>query len=265
MPWKKHPCAHPGCTRMVNKKAVHCQKHRFFTSEHRANISKGITGRVMSPESRRKIGEANSNGGSRVRDCEYCHKAFEVDKPSRKQRFCSSACGYANRRGERAFNWRSDMPQPTCRVCGKQFRVPARTMAHKRFTCSYTCKAIWQKTRQKNKATNIERATEKAIKNRGWAYETQVTLCNVTIADFYLPDAKIAIFCDGDYWHSLPGKAERNHRQTEVLRAAGYVVYRFLGSEILQDVESCLDCINYSVQDSQPVLHLRQLTLPIVE
>lgn len=260
MPGKKHPCGHPNCATMITKGAAYCIKHRVFTPEHRANISKAVKGKYVPPEVGRKISAAMSGDGLLIRECGYCHKLFEVDKPSRKQRFCSSACGYANRKGERAFNWQSDMPRLVCRVCGNDFRVTSRTTVNNRYTCSYTCKNVWQKTRQKNKATNIEIKTEQAIQNRGWVYESQVGLCNVTVADFYLPDVGVAIFCDGDYWHSLPGKAERDQRQTKILQSAGYVVHRFLGSEIMYDIDECLDRINLS---SKP--HVRQLKLPIAE
>lgn len=263
MPLKKHLCAHIDCTEMISGAALNCRRHKVFSETHRANLSKAGKLRVMPPETGAKISASKSGTGLRVRLCEFCGNTFTVAKPSAKARFCSSACGYANRKGARAFNWRSDMPTKTCRVCGKQFRVLASTTVDQRFTCSYTCKNIWQKTHQPNKATNIERITEQAIRNRGWSYETQVGLCNVTVADFYLLEVGIVIFCDGDYWHSLPEHIARDGRQTDILRANGYQVYRFLGSAIMRDVEACLDTINYpAVLEAQRVV---QLALPTAE
>jgi very-short-patch-repair endonuclease len=230
---------------MVNKKALHCRRHAIKTPEHIAKIAAVNRGRKRTPEQRQRLSAAKRGAGSLDRTCEYCGQQFTVQKPSAKQRFCSKACGYANRKGSNATNWLEDMPHMTCRVCGKNFRLPSKTIKGKRYTCSYTCKNVWQKTHQKNKATNIEQVTEKALKERGWCYESQVGLCNIVVVDFYLPNSKIAIFCDGDYWHSLPGKAKRDQRQTEILNQSGYTVYRFLGSEILADIDRCLAQIKH--------------------
>lgn len=72
------------------------------------------------------------------------------------------------------------------------------------------------------------------------AYDEQVGLCNVATVDFYLPTTRTVIFCDGDYWHNLPDHVERDQRQTAILEAAGYRVFRFWGSEILADVDACV-------------------------
>lgn len=247
MPPKPHPCAHPGCTAMLpRKESIHCHKHHIKTPEHVAKITAANRGRKISTETRRKISIARSGPGSMLRACEYCKKPFRATKPSSKVRFCSRTCGYANRQSERAVNWRSDMPTTTCRICGKVFRLPAATINGKRFACSYTCKNVWQKTHQPNKATNIERIMEAAIKARGWRYAPQYGLCHVAVADFYLLDTCTAIFCDGDYWHGLPGKAERDQRQTAILTDAGYTVHRFSGSAIVADVDACLATIKHS-------------------
>lgn len=248
MPHKPHKCAFDGCTNMVaRKEALHCRKHAIKTPEHVAKIAAANRGKKLSEETRRKISIARSTDRPMNRVCEHCKRPFTVEKPSQKHRFCSRSCGYAHRRGENAKGWRSDMPHTTCRVCGKEFRLPAKTTQGKRFCCSYTCKNVWQKTHQPNKATNIERIMEAAIKARGWRYVSQYGLCNIAVADFYLLDTCTAIFCDGDYWHSLPGKAERDQRQTEVLQTNGYTVFRFLGSAIMADVDACLDAIEHSL------------------
>jgi len=237
----KHPCAHPACGKMVNKKAVHCQKHRIFTPEHLAKIKASVKGRKPSDETRLKISIARRGDGEINRICKHCGKQFTTDKPSSKVRFCSKRCGYDQRAGSNAKNYLHAMPIYSCRVCGQSFRSPAKNVV--RYTCSYTCKNIWQLTHQKNKATNIEMITEKALIERGWEYNTQVALCNIAVVDFFIPENKIVIFCDGDYWHSLPEKIDKDKKQTQILKENGYHVYRFLGSEILSDINSCLNKI----------------------
>lgn len=243
MPSPKHLCAHNGCATLVTKNATHCQKHRIVTPEHQARINASLRGRTLSDATRAKISQAHTKGGTTDRICSHCQEPFKTKKPSSKVRFCSRSCGYAQRRGDKAPNWSADMPHFSCRVCGKEQRQVSKVSV--RYTCSLTCKAIWQLTHQKNKGTNIERATEAELIKRKWEYQSQVALCNIAVVDFFLPAINAAIFCDGDYWHSLPGKAEHDAYQSATLRANGYVVFRFLGSEILSDIESCLNQIKH--------------------
>lgn len=244
MPHKPHPCAFPGCDKLVaRKEAIHCRKHAIKTPEHIAKIAAANRGKKLTTETRRRISMSRTGPGETNRTCEHCGGIFTVEKPSRPRRFCSRACGYANRQGDRAPNWRDDMPILNCRLCGRQFRVSA--IGVRRFTCSARCKAIWQKKHQPTKQTNIEQIMEAALIDRGWHYVPQHPLCGVTIADFYLPEMNTAIFCDGDYWHSLPGKPERDQRQTKILEENGYIVHRFSGTAILADIDQCLSAIKH--------------------
>lgn len=97
-----------------------------------------------------------------------------------------------------------------------------------------------------------------ALADAGLVFQEQVSLCHVTIADFYDPTHQIAIFCDGDYWHNLPEHIERDKRQTETLRAAGITVLRFWGKEIKSNIGGCLNQITValalpSVQSQLPI------------
>jgi very-short-patch-repair endonuclease len=224
------------------KEAVHCKKHVPKTPEWNAKNSAKQKGRQTSAETRAKISRAH--GGKAYYLCEKCGTAFHAKAHQRAKgdgRFCSNRCAYDARSGSNAVNWRADMPRRKCRQCGKSFRLAA--MSGKGYYCSLPCKAIWQKSHQKTKATDIERAMEAALKARGWRYKPQHPLCNCAVVDFYLPEWRVAIFCDGDYWHSLPIHAERDARQNATLTAAGYIVARFWGKEIHADVNHCLDQI----------------------
>jgi len=243
MPSPKHLCAQNGCLTLVTKDALHCGKHRIVTPEHQAKINASLRGRTLSDETKKKISSSRIKGGTTDRLCQHCQKPFKTEKPSSKVRFCSRSCGYAQRQGDKAKGWIDDMPHFSCRVCGKEMRTSCKTVI--RYTCSLTCSAIWKLIHQKNKGTNIERVTEAELIKRKWDYQSQVALCNITVADFFLPDINTAIFCDGDYWHSLPGKAEHDAHRTATLQSNGYTVFRFLGSQILTDIESCLNQIKH--------------------
>lgn len=97
---------------------------------------------------------------------------------------------------------------------------------------------------RKFKETGIELKVEAELKRRGIVYEKQVPLCKVAIVDFYLPEFKIVIQCDGDYWHNKPGAQEKDKRQDLTLTYNGFNVYRFWEHEIDQDVSACIDTIS---------------------
>jgi len=94
------------------------------------------------------------------------------------------------------------------------------------------------------KDTKIELMMEAELQRRGINYQKQVPLCKVARVDFYLPEYRIVIQCDGDYWHNIPKVKERGIRQDNVLTFNGFNVYRFWEHEIKESVECCVDKIN---------------------
>jgi very-short-patch-repair endonuclease len=89
--------------------------------------------------------------------------------------------------------------------------------------------------------TDIELIMKKELRRRGIRYKKQVALCMFAPVDFYLPTYKIALQCDGDYWHNLPEQKIRDREHDKVLIENGFIVYRFWGSEIKQDVKGCVN------------------------
>ena len=61
--------------------------------------------------------------------------------------------------------------------------------------------------------------------------------------DFILPDYKIIIDPLGEYWHTLPGKAESDLAKFTLYQAAGYTVYIPSATQIITNVEEFLDSI----------------------
>lgn len=98
---------------------------------------------------------------------------------------------------------------------------------------------------QRTKSTNIEVAFASALREKGYTFDEQVPICNASVVDFFIPSINAVVFCDGDYWHNLPEHIEKDKRVTATIEAGGYRVFRFWGSEILNDVQSCvlrIDC-----------------------
>ena len=87
--------------------------------------------------------------------------------------------------------------------------------------------------------TKCEKMLEWALGKLGFLYEKQVYLCGVTWADFYLPQYRIVVYADGDYWHTRPEIIERDARINATLKFHGFAVYRFWASEIEKSPMEC--------------------------
>lgn len=98
--------------------------------------------------------------------------------------------------------------------------------------------------RMKRKDTSIELKMERELERNNICYQKQVPLCNITVVDFYLPEYKIVIYTDGDYWHNLPEVKNRDEKQNEILEKDGYRVLRFWEHEINRSTKECVDRIS---------------------
>lgn len=92
--------------------------------------------------------------------------------------------------------------------------------------------------------TLIEQKVAKELDERSICYQQNIGLCNIANVDFYLPEYRIVIECDGDYYHTLPGAKENDEKKTNLLRFNGFSIYRFWEHEINESVKKCLDKIN---------------------
>lgn len=97
----------------------------------------------------------------------------------------------------------------------------------------------------KTKRSALETKVEEALICRG--YTDFITNLYIHIdglrmyPDFVFKDKKIVIEVDGEYWHSLPGVAEKDIKKTQLLERNGYTVLRFTGTEISKELDRCLD------------------------
>ena len=178
--------------------------------------------------------------------CEYCGKEFQLKRWSRKgntQRFCSRRCRHDERMSHRVML--------TCKLCGKEFEVVPVLAATRKY-CSKKCQLIDQ-FRNQQRPSKLELQFRDALDKADIPYEFQASVPeSLTIIDFLLPN-RLAVYTDGDYYHAHPDKypkAKRNKMQGETqardarlsaeLRAAGYTVLRFWGSDIRADLPACI-------------------------
>jgi len=94
---------------------------------------------------------------------------------------------------------------------------------------------------RKFKDTSIELKVEAELIRRGINYQKQVPLCKIAIVDFYLPEYRIIIQADGDYYHRFPEHIKKDKYQDLILTFNGFNVYRFWGKEINKNISSCIN------------------------
>lgn len=80
------------------------------------------------------------------------------------------------------------------------------------------------------KNTSIERAIQAELEVRGIGCYRHYPV--IGQPDFAFPEKKIAVFADGDYWHSTPRAKETDPRVNAALREEGWLVLRYSETEI---------------------------------
>ena len=103
--------------------------------------------------------------------------------------------------------------------------------------------------------TSIEIAMEKELTNQGIDFEQEYPINGFRI-DFALPDIKLAIECDGDYWHSLPGIKEKDKRRDKALGKLGWTTLRFTETEINRSASNCAQRVADKVEWAREILEL---------
>jgi len=95
------------------------------------------------------------------------------------------------------------------------------------------------------KDTSIEVALQRELDKRKIAYEKHVPVCGICQPDIVFSSEKVAVFADGNYWHSKTfdgGKVWRRDRhQDDVLQENDWTSIRFWGSEIRSSVSECVE------------------------
>jgi DNA mismatch endonuclease Vsr len=116
----------------------------------------------------------------------------------------------------------------------------------------------------KNRNTNIELILRRALFSKGYRYRVNNKLYGKP--DIIFPRKKVAIFCDGDFWHGKTYKKDfvnykvfwvekiktnmdRDQRVNNALRKEGWTVLRFWKTDILKNVDKCVIRIENALND----------------
>jgi len=96
--------------------------------------------------------------------------------------------------------------------------------------------------------TTIEQAIAKALTNKNVVFRQNVNLLNIANVDFYLQEYRIAIQCDGCYWHGCPAHFPERVRaydklQDAALARCGINVVRFWEHDIRENSQQLIDSL----------------------
>jgi very-short-patch-repair endonuclease len=122
-----------------------------------------------------------------------------------------------------------------CGICGRIWREPSQRMREGK-TCGKICSSIKGYLSGDRKETRIELKLQEILTELNITFETQKPLLGVTIADIFIYP-NVAIFADGEYWHSEEGKKIRDNQKTKKLEKHHYIVLRLLESDINNNPE----------------------------
>lgn len=122
----------------------------------------------------------------------------------------------------------------------------------------------------KSKDTKIEVFLRKALWHHGIRYRKNYKIFNCK-PDIVITKHKIAIFCDGDFWHGneldkmpstnskfwhnkIQRNIERDFENTITLRDGGWIVLRFWESEINSNLKYCINSILTIIEHKKQAL-----------
>lgn len=115
----------------------------------------------------------------------------------------------------------------------------------------------------KSKNTNIELLLRRALFKKGYRFRLHYRVFGTP--DIVLPSKKIAIFCDGDFWHGKSYKKakinyktfwknkikeniSRDKKVNGILRKEGWEVVRLWKSDILKNIDRCVEKVERAIE-----------------
>jgi very-short-patch-repair endonuclease len=84
---------------------------------------------------------------------------------------------------------------------------------------------------ERGQETSIETIVYQKLKDWGIIYEKHYTVNGRFIVDAFLPDYKMIIEVDGEYWHNLDRVRKKDKAENAYLTKCGYKVIRIPGKE----------------------------------
>lgn len=201
--------------RFTSKKCEHCGKE-FRVKPSDFSVSKYC--------SQRCYHKAKTNGKTFYsHTCIICHRPYQSLRES--STFCSLKClGQSRKKGQLKI----------CQGCGKQFYI--RPSRNYRIYCSDQC------YESDHNQSSLERTICNLLDSLSIPYTTQYRIERFWI-DIAFPDYKLAVECDGIYWHSFSNSHERDRRKDKAIKKYGWRLLRFTENEIRTSAQTCVNQI----------------------
>jgi len=131
-------------------------------------------------------------------------------------------------------------------------------------------KRSWVMSRIRSKNTKIDLRMKKMLFELGYGYKMYPKMLGSP--DFILKQRKIAIFCDGDFWHGynyhekkrlakkywrqkIESNMKRDHSVSRKLRRNGWSVLRFWEHDIEKRPDICVGKIKRKIKEKSLSTH----------
>lgn len=103
----------------------------------------------------------------------------------------------------------------------------------------------WNLSHQNSYGSKIEEILGEALKKRDIKFISQQKIFYggklFTIPDFYIEESNLAVYCDGFQYHYDKDTVIKDRQQDRILQLLGYRVLRFTGSEIVGNINDCVN------------------------
>jgi len=213
------------------------------SDETRKKMSLSQKGKKLSEETKRRISESKKGKKRPPLSDEWKEKISQSTKGRVFSEEHKKKIGIANTK--RVYS--KETLEKTSRSLKKYYRT--HESSSKGLIRSEKTKQKIRKARLKQKLPNRNTLIETLMKNellkRKITFQEHIPVCDVCLPDIVFPEQKIAIFVDGDYWHSKEfdnGKVWKRDRNIDnILIKNNWKVLRFWGSKIKENVEYCVD------------------------
>lgn len=173
--------------------------------------------------------------------CLYCGESFLCPPWRPEIKHCSNKCSKRTRAktvvGEHHPLWKPKTPM-ACEVCGTVRMVKPSLVSRFR-SCSRRCNALLA-LRTFPRISSLERIMSEAFTNAQLTPTAQHWV-GPYVVDFAFIDEKLAVACDGSYWHSLPGQPAKDRKKDGYLKKSGWQIVRLAEDAIKASPNDCLN------------------------
>lgn len=104
-----------------------------------------------------------------------------------------------------------------------------------------SCKAAAKShaKRSRKNRSGLEKIAARVLRKLGLRFQSQKVFGLFSV-DFYLKQNKVALECDSEYWHNLPGARNRDKRKDQLLRSKGIQVARVRAASLKTNPETAI-------------------------